>query len=281
LGAGLALAASLLWGASDFLGGGLSRRLPPATVIAASQLLATLLLGAYVAGIGPWRAGAGQLALAAAAGLLWVAGTGAFYQALATGVMGVVAPVAPCGMVVPVLAGVARGERPGAAQLAGVAAACAGVFCCGGPELRTPGARAARPLLLAGVAALAFGGEIVLLAGAGRESIPMTLIVMRLTAVAVVGAVVLRAGRPLAVTRADLPALAVLGVLDVAAMGAFLLASRHGAMSLVAVLASLYPAVTVLLARRFHAERLRPVQAAGVVITLVGAVCIAVGGVAA
>jgi len=279
--ASLAMTASLLWGTSDYLGGRLSSRLPASTVVALSQFVAAVLMGGFVLATGGWTADAGHLGLAAGAGALWAVGIGAFYRALAEGTAGVVAPVASCGALVPVVVGLARGERPGALQALGVGIALVGVVCCGGPDVRPGPGRAVGPLLLAGVAALAFGGEVSLLAGVSGDSIPMTLLVMRLVAVVLVGGSVL-AGRALvAPARADAALLAALGVLDVVAMLAYLLAARGSALSLVAVLASLYPAVTVLLARRLDVERLLKVQVFGVSATLAGAACLAAGGVSA
>jgi len=282
--ASLALVASLLWGSSDFLGGRLSRGLPSRLVVLWSQLLSTVVLAGALAVTGGPRHGTAAVGLGAVAGLLWVTGLAALYRALAGGAAGVVAPIASCGMIVPVLAGIALGDRPGALQLGGVVAAGAGVVCCSGPGRTGAAGASRRPLLLAALTALAFGTEITLLSRPGPDGGPAavltTLTVMRAVAVLAVGLATLGSG-PIGVPRADLPALALLGGLDVAATAAFLLAARDGATSLVAVLASLYPAVTVLLARGVGGERLRPVQGLGVLATIAGAACIAGGGTAA
>ena len=140
--AALALLASLLWGTADFLGGTASRRLPTASVLGVSQLVALLGLVPLAALLGGYSADGRLLLLAALAGAAGVTALGAFYRALAVGTMGVVAPVAALGAVVPVAAGLVAGESPSGLQAAGIAVAVLGVVLASGPELR--GARGGR-----------------------------------------------------------------------------------------------------------------------------------------
>lgn len=277
----LALLASLLWGTADFLGGTAGRRLPVASVLGASQLVALL-------GLVPVAVLAGQLdadrsyvvpgVLAGAVGGLALA---CFYRALATGTMGVVAPVAALGVVVPVLVGLVQGEAPSALQLGGIVVAVLGVVLASGPELR--GAGGARPVALALVAAVGFGAVLVLLAEGAESSVVMTLLTMRLTTVLALTALLLatarRRGLETGLRRRDVPLVVAVGVGDVGANGAFALATAQaGALvSVTGVLASLYPVVTVLLARQVHAERLRQVQVVGVAGALGGVVLLAAG----
>ncbi len=279
----LALLASLLWGVADFLGGTVSRSLPVVRVVALSQLAAAGGLLPVVLATGALSAPRGYALPAAAAGLAGLVALAAFYRALAMGTMGVVAPVAALGGVVPVVAGLVSGESPTWLQSAGIAAAVVGVVLASGPELR--GAAGALPLLLAGVAALGFGAVLVLLAEGAEHSVVMTLFTMRVTAVTVLALSFLalaRSGRvrgAWAVPRGSLPVLAAIGAGDVLANGAFALASaRAGALlSVTSVLASLYPVVTVLLARQVHGERLRRLQVAGVTGALAGVALLAGG----
>lgn len=269
----LALLSSLLWGVSDFLGGTASRRLPALLVVGTSQALAlaalvplALLTGA--APDAPWNG--------VAAGVAGLVGLGAFYAALAAGTMGVVAPIASLGALVPVVVGLVRGESPSALQLIGIALALVGVALASGPEL----AVAPRPLLLALVAALGFGLVAVLLADGSEGptgAVVVTLLTMRVTSVVLCAGVLLATGTRAAVRGPDLRLLAVVGLGDVGANATYAVASRSGLLSVVAVLASLYPVVTVLLARRFQGERLRPVQVGGALGTLAGVALLAVG----
>ncbi len=282
----LALLASLLWGTSDFLGGTASRRLRVLAVVGLSQAAALVVLLPVALALGALRGPHDYLLPAVSAGLVGAVALGSFYAALARGTMGVVAPIAALGVVVPVAVGLLRGEQPGGLQVVGIVVAVAGVVLASGPELRAPGG--AVPLLLASVAAVGFGTVLVLLAeasdGGGVRTVVLTLTTMRLASVSVlVGA--LLGGRLLGIApRAGarpgwvhLRVLVVVGVFDAGANGAFAVASQADLVSVTSVLASLYPAVTVLLAYRVHAELLGRVQLVGVSAALVGVVLLAAG----
>ena len=275
----LALLSSAIWGTSDFLGGTLSRRLDSLTVVGVSQAFALVALLPLAAVLGGFSADPAYLPWAVAAGIVGLVGLRAFYQALATGTMGVVAPVAALGVVVPVGVGLAQGESPGPIQLAGLAVAAVGVVLASGPELSERST--ARPVALAAVAAVGFGLVIVFVAKGSHHDVVMTLLVMRATTVLPLLAVVAARRRleaALSRARPDWRLLALTGLGDVAANGAYGVASRGGLLSLVAVLSSLYPVVTVLLARAVHQEALRPVQAVGVGAAVAGVVLIGAGG---
>lgn len=275
LGPLLALASSVLWGSADFLGGLLSRRRRAVAVVAVSQafglvavLLAAVVTGAVDAPLGwvPWSVAAG------------VAGTTAlvcFYAALASGRMGVVSPIAALGAVVPVLIGVALGERPAPVQYVGIVIALVGAAAASGPELR--GATGARPVALAALAGVGFGLALYLIARGSETSPLMTLVGMRATSVLVFAVVALAVRTAGGLRPADLPQVAAVGVMDAGANLTFGVASTLGLISVTAVLGSLYPVVTVLLARVVLHERLRPVQQAGVLAALGGVVLISAG----
>jgi drug/metabolite transporter (DMT)-like permease len=280
----LALLSSLLWGSSDFLGGILSRRLPAALVVACSQVAGLLAVALVAVAAGAFDAPTGYLPWAIAAGLTGVIGLVAFYAALASGTMGVVSPIAALGVVVPVVVGVAQGERPGPLQVVGIVVAIAGVVLASGPELS--GKAGVRPLVLAVVAAFGFGGALLFIAKGARFSTVMTLLTMRVTSVSVLvvalGVMAFRARRAGAPRRTrvepqDFVLLAVVGVGDAAANLTFGWASTRGLVSVAAVLGSLYPVVTVLLAWAFLHERLGRIQTIGVVGALAGVVLIGAG----
>ncbi|HWC35925.1 MAG TPA: DMT family transporter [Mycobacteriales bacterium] len=273
----LALVSSGLWGTSDFCGGTLARRRPAVTVTLLSELIG--LAGIVVAAVvtGAFSAPAGYVGWGLLGAFAGSAGIVAFYEALATGTMGVVAPIAATGVVVPVVVGLGQGDRPSGLQAAGIVVAIIGVILASGPELQGDAGRsaAARPLWLAGIAALGFGIVFVALDHGARSSTLMTLLVMRGAAAVVMVGVALATSTSLRASRADLPILVVIGGFDVGANATFAYATRHGLLSVVSVLSSLYPAVTVILARAIHAERLVKVQLAGVVSALAGVVLIA------
>jgi drug/metabolite transporter (DMT)-like permease len=280
----LALLASGLWGTSDFLGGSLSRSMAARHVLAGSQVVATVLVLAAVLGSGQQLRGGAGWAWALAAGVTWALGMAAFYTALAVGTMGVVAPIAATGAALPVLVGLATGDRPALLALGGAAVALVGVAAAAGPDATGPTGQR-RAVLLAVVAAVLFGVEIYCLARGSRSSVPTALVGMRAGALACLGAFLVprgrrgrhraRAARP---DRATGGRLVLLGVLDAGATTAYAVAARTEMVSLLAVLASLYPAVTVVLARQVHGERLSRVQSCGVLAALGGAVCIGLAG---
>src|SRR4051812_46842216 len=275
----LALLSSALWGLSDFLGGTASRRLPVQTVLGVSQLTALVLLVVLAGVTGAFDTPHGYVVPAAAAGATGVVALGMFYRALSIGTMGVVAPVAALGVAVPVVFGIAQGEQPSAVQAAGIAVAVVGVVLASGPELSGEGGALA--LVLALGAALGFGAVLVLVAQAsdGDDSgaVVMTLIAMRVTSVALIGAVFLVQRQRPDVRRNDLPVLGLTGAGDAGANALYAVASRSALVSVTSVLASLYPVVTALLAYRVHGERLRRVQVAGVGVTLAGVALLAGG----
>jgi drug/metabolite transporter (DMT)-like permease len=277
-----ALLSSVLWGTSDFLGGTASRRLSPIGVVAASEGFG--LLGPLVVAVatGAFSSPTGYVGWALLAAVAGTTGIVAFYRALATGTMGVIAPIAALGVVVPVVVGIGQGDRPNVAQGVGIAVAIVGVVLASGPELRSgEGSRAAaaRPLLLACVAAVGFGLVFVSLEHGAKSSTVMTLVVMRSVSVLLlVGFAGVTGVGQLKVGLRDLPLLAIIGAFDVGANATFSYASRHGLLSVVSVLSSLYPAVTVILARSVHSERLRAVQLVGVLSALAGIALIASAG---
>jgi drug/metabolite transporter (DMT)-like permease len=274
--AALALLASVVWGGSDFYASLLSRRLTATIVVSLTQAIALALL---LAGLPLAHVPTGWYLLdGAAAGVFGLIAIIAFYQAMAVGPMSLVAPVTAAGSVIPVLYGVAGGERLNAVEAAGIGLALVGVVLASGPQLRgeTPGSR--RVLMLAAVAAVGFGLVFPLLARGGHTSVYGTLAVQRLVSVAGLAAVLpRRAGRAPAaggIRARTWLALVGLGVTDVGANFAYTVATRGGGLAVVTVLASLYPVVTAILARLILAERLRGVQAAGVATALVGIVLV-------
>ena len=271
-----ALLASVLWGTADFLGGRTSRRVPVGTVLGVSQLAALLGLVPLAAVLGAFDEPRTYVVPGLLAGLAGLLALAAFYQALATGTMGVVAPIAALGVVVPVAVGLLDGERPGTLRLVGIALGVLGIVLASGPELS--GSAGARPLLLAAVAGLGFGAVLVLVAEGSRAgstaSVVMTLLTMRLVSVVLLTLLLLaaapRRGFDLGLRRSDLPVLVTIGAFDVGANAAYAVASQSDLVSVASVLASLYPVVTVLLARQLLAERLARIQSAGVGLALVG-----------
>ncbi len=280
----LGLVAALCWGLADFLGGLQTRRLRLSAVLLVSQFcgLAAAAAVVVVGGLGP--PAAAELVPALAAGVSQLLGIAALYGALAIGTMSVISPITASGAAaLPVIVGLAAGERPGVLQLAGMAAAFAGVVLASrttdeATAVTADPSASRRALLLGAVAALGFGGFYVGMDAAVDAAEPLWALLAARASAATALVIALAALRPrLGAAGPDLPALALIGLLDVAANASFAFGAETGLLSVVAVLASLYPVTTVMLARATLGERLATVQAAGVTLALAGVVLIAAG----
>lgn len=268
----LALLSSLMWGTADFLGGATSRRRPALAVYGLAQVvgLAGLMIAATVSG--SWADDPGYWPWGIAAGLIGIVSMVAFYEALALGPMGIVSPLVSLAVLVPLAFALLRGEQPTGAQTLGIILAVVGILLASGPEVS--GAESARPLMLAVVAAVAFGAMFVLMAEGSKYSPVMTMTSMRIAAVVVLAVVALRLRSIGGVTWRDAPPIAGIGVLDAGANVAFGVATTIGLFATVSVLGSLYPVVTAVLAATLLAERLKRVQYVGVASAIIGVVLI-------
>lgn len=264
----LALLSAVVYGVGDFCGGIASRRSPAIAIVLWSHVvgLALVLLSLPLVD-GELRSR--DLAIGALSGLAGAAGVGFLYQALAIGPMGIVAPItALLAAAVPVVVGVAEGERPAASVVLGMALAIAAlvlVSADGGGSLRPSDPRA---VLLALAAGLGFGLFFVALARTSDGAGTWPLLGARAASVGFLGllAVFGRIERRVSADARGLTAIA--GALDVAANLLYLLAAREGLLSVVAVLSALYPVSTVVLARIVLRERFAVMQRIGMALAL-------------
>jgi drug/metabolite transporter (DMT)-like permease len=274
----LAFASSIAWGAGDFLGGLKSRQHPVLVVLLVAQFTGLVLIAGYVAIRADGPPG-GELALwAPLSGIAGAVGLAAFYRALAIGNMGVVAPISATAAVVPLVVGVAGGDRPGGLQYAGIALALVGVVLASREEVgRGLAGGTTRGAGLALLSALGFGLFFVCMDRASDEDVAWAILVNRSTSVTVL-LVAFAALRPqVGLGRADLGVLAAVGMLDIAANVMFAIASTKDLVSLVSVLATLYPITTVGLAAVVLGERPHRTAQVGVVLALCGVALIAGG----
>ena len=275
----LALGSSLAWGVSDFLGGLKSRSLPLLVVLVISQGAALIALSLLVLALGEGPPGGEFLAYAALAGLSEAVGVAALYRGLAVGVMSVVAPVAATAPVVPLVVGLALGELPAPIQGAGIALAVVGIVITAWRSERAeqPSRPIAASILFGALCALGFGSFYVAMDAASEGEIQWALLVARLTAVAlfVIAILVTRPVREL--RPADVPVIASIGLLIIGADAMYAAASTHGVLGVVAALSTLYPIVTIALARVYLSERVERRQQLGIAISLGGVVAISAG----
>ena len=262
-GAALSLGAAAVWGAGDFAGGIATKRANVFRVVAGAHAcgLALMLLLAWLTREPvPSR---GSLAWGVAAGVSGAFGIAALYKALAIGRMGIIAPVASVITgVLPVLVGIRTEGFPDRLQLAGFVLALASIWLVARPDGEIDSHRGLGLAVLAGGL---FGLFLVAGKQAGHDGVFWPLVAARTAStllMLVIVAATPRDGRSL---RSALIPILLSGLLDSGANALFIAATRHGRLDVAAVLSSLYPASTVILARVQLKERLSATQNAGIV----------------
>ena len=276
LGVLLALGAALGWGAADFLGGLKSRTVPMLAVLLVTQTTALLLLIAVLTAFGEPLPARRYLLYAATAGLAEGIGVAALYRGLAVGTMSLVAPVASVAPAVPLVAGLLLGEVPRPLQVVGLLLAVTGVILTSCRE-RTPGQgsrKLASSTFYGLLSAAGFGVFFVALDAASEGSIPWALFVARSSAVLLLLVFAFSGHFRLALARADVPLLLLIGVLIVAADAMYATATTLGLLGIVAVVGALHTVVTIGLARVFLRERIARWQELGIVACIVGVLII-------
>lgn len=272
----LGLLSAITWGAGDYGGGLLSRRIPLFGVVAVTQVvgMAFALVMAVVRGE-PVPQGM-DVAWSIGAGACGVVGMTSLYRGLAVGRMGVVAPVTGVvGASIPVVVGFAGEGVPSVQTVAGILVAMVAVVLV----TRAPGHGTDRPsgirwALVAGVAIGGFNVCIGQLSGAGAFG---PLVLIRLVQTSVILFLIVAWRQPWRIRRLDVARLGVVGVLDMTGNVAFIMAAQLGALAVAAVLSSLYPVMTVLLALGLLRERVTRSHLAGIALTVVAIALITAG----
>ena len=278
----MGLLVATTYGAADFLGGLASRRRSATVVVLWSQAAGLAGLAVLVPLLGG-SPSTRDLGLGVLAGLVGLGGVQLLYRGLGAGRMSVVAPVTAVGAAfVPFVVGVLGDEGLPLTRMAGAAAALLGVALVsrtagdahGDPTTARvdPGAE----LALGIGAGLAFGVVFVLLSRIGASAGLWPVLVQRCASVPAALIVCRALGRSPQVGRADLWLIAPAGACDAAANALFVVASREGALSVVGVISSLYPAATVLLAAGVLKERISRPQVLGLALAGTGVVLLAV-----
>lgn len=274
----LALVAAVAYGLADFTGGLVSQRANPWSVALVAQVVGAAST-VVVALLWPGEPTGRDFAWALAAGVANGVGTAFLYRGLSSGRMGVVAPISGVGAaLIPVLVGVALGERPALLAWLGIAVAAPGIWLVArepATGASDPGtARGALDGVLAGVG---FGTLFVCLERISDDAgfLPLALN-QAVAGVAVVG-VAAAYGAPWWPRQRRALLGGISGVLALAATASFLLSTHHGYLSITAVITSLYPAVTVVLAASVLREPIRRDQTAGLLCCLAAIGLVAAG----
>jgi drug/metabolite transporter (DMT)-like permease len=260
----LALSSALVYGVADYCGGRASRFQPSAIVTVVGQIVSLVLIAVAVAVVGTPVPDGATMAWGVLAGAAGAIGLASLYYAFANGSMSVVAPIsAVVGAGLPVIVGLALGERPEPIAYVGIVVAIAAVALVSGVvgehERPTPG----RIIALAVLAGAGFGVLFVALDRTDPGSGLWPLVAARMSSVPLLLVIVFVSGARVGTGLRGLRLAVLAGALDMAANVAYLAAVREGLLSVVAVISSLYPASTVMLALMLDRERVNRWQAAG------------------
>lgn len=269
------LASAFSWGTGDFAGGFASKRVAPQVVVLLSHIIgAAFLVGLalfFDGGLPP----ASDLWLGALSGLFGLGGILALYHGAAIGRMGVVAPLsALLSAILPVSFSFWLSGLPSTTTLLGIGVALIAVWLISSNGEHTAVSR--KEIIYGLSAGLGFGLFFVFLSIAGQNSVYWPLVAGRLASIAATAVWVYLAKLWTPLTRRELFPIAVAGVMDAAGNSFFVLATRFGRIDIAAILASLYPAVTIMFARVILDERLVRLQWIGVGLALIALVLIAI-----
>ena len=279
----LALAAAVTYGAADFFGGLVARKTSVVSSVFVAQLAGFLFMALALPVLLSDEMTADSRTWGTLAGVVGAFGVALLYRGLSVGRMSVVAPIT--GLVaatIPVIFGLVTGERPEPISLVGIVVALVAVVLVSSAAEPTTDAESGAESRSTGVpealaAGAGFGAFFILLDQAGSESGLWPILWVKIGAVVAVTAFAVLARTSVVPAKGAIGGLFLAGFLDMAANLFYMLASRRGLLSLVAVITSMYPAMTVLMARMFLSERLTRAQVGGLVLAGAGIVLIAGG----
>lgn len=273
----LALCAATVFGVADYSGGRAARTVHPMVVTFVGQCGGFLVLlaiatisGATIPPLSDWIWG-GVAGLVGATGLL------AFYRAMGSGYMTVVAPVsAVTATAIPVIVGLLTGERPGVLALLGIPIAIVAIALVSdvmGPDHR----KAPRLVLwLAIISGVGFGTIFVILGHTTDDSGMWPVVAMRIASIPYMFVVLKLRKERISSAKANLRFVLASGILDSSANGIYLLAVRQGLMSIVSTINSFYPASTMLLATKLDGEKIHKSQAVGLLFAAISLTLISI-----
>jgi drug/metabolite transporter (DMT)-like permease len=273
----LGLFAAVFYGVGDFVGAVASRRHSAVTVLLHSYPVGAVLM-LLALPLFPGHLSARVVAFGVLGGVAGLVGVLVMYGLMVIAPMNVISPItAVLAAAVPVVFGVAVGERPQLTAWVGIMLGIGAVVLVSRTTEEHPhGKLATRVLLMACVAGLGFGFYFIFLARAGDGSGLWPLVISRIASGLLVVPIAVRRGAVHRIRGRMLGITALAGACDALANMCFLIATRHGLLSLASVLTSLYPAVTVMLAVGLLHEHTSAVQRAGLALAATSIVLITV-----
>ncbi len=277
----LGLAAAIGFGAADFIGGIQARRHSVPIVVAISQGTGLTIVGIVVAVSGQALPPLNAVALGFLSGVALLLGVTAYYRGFSIGAMGVVGPIAATAVVIPLAVGLIMGDDLSALQAGGIVVAVAGIIATGYQPGASRGGHLALGVGMAILAAIGIGIYYPLIDFAAEHTTVLWVVFLhRIGAVTTIALFVYPylARGPMKRSEhsrehfgpIDAGSLVGMGVISVTATGLFAAATTEGLLSVVSVLAAMFPVTTILLARLFLGERLAIPQRAGAVAALIG-----------
>ncbi|MCW2606153.1 MAG: protein of unknown function transrane [Frankiales bacterium] len=273
----LALLTALAYGLANYLGPVLTRTHPLGAVLLVGQVVGVIGAAALVLGSGDAHPGRSALLFGAAAGVCNGLALASLYTAAAAGPLSIVLPIGATGSIVPVAVALLTGERPSLLQLVGIPLAVVGVVLAAARDAGAPVQATPRTIGLALASAVFFGGFLALFGRASEDGPPWAVFSSRASLIVCTATVLLARRRSVRVPAGAVPALAVPGLLLLVGTVAYGEATTQGLVSVVAVLATLAPVVTVSMAVVLLGERLARRQQLGVATALLGVVLLAAG----
>ncbi|NIV32856.1 MAG: EamA family transporter [Anaerolineae bacterium] len=274
LGIGFGLAAASSWGAGDYCGGLASRRTNVYGVVVVSQFAGLVLLSTLALLLSEPFPTLTEMAWAAIAGVGGAVGLSALYRGLATGPMGVVAPVAAVvSVILPLIFGLFLEGMPGLPQLLGFGLALCAVWFI--TRAGDGSSIQARGLVLPVVAGLGFGVFFILIDHVSAAAVLWPLAAARVASVSALLVLILLTRQPARPAAVQMPLILMSGLFDTGGNAFYALAARTGRLDIAAVLSSLYPAVTVILAWLILKERLSRLQGVGLALAMIAVLLIA------
>ena len=269
---GLSLSAAVSWGAADFSGGIAAKNTNVFGVVAAAHAVGLAFMVSLAVFFGERIPNSTSLAWAVIAGVVGGIGLAAFYKSLAIGKMGINAPLASViTAVLPLLFSFWTEGLPHVLQLIGFVLALVSIWLV---TMQRSASGRSKGLELAVVAGVGFSGFLLFIRLAGSEAVFWPLVLARAASFLLMTTVTLLSGRGWKPNRAAVPYILLAGVLDSGANALYVAAAQRGRLDVAAVLSSLYPASTVILARLVLKERLSGTQNAGMAAALIAVLLI-------